>query len=88
MNARNPIPISEANRNFSRVARLADQDGAAVILENDVPKYVLIGLQPFRQEEIAEMDDVERVGRRILMEHRKAFEELAKSNRNETGSGG
>ena len=31
------ISISEANQNFSKVARLVDEYGSAVILKNNIP---------------------------------------------------
>ena len=36
------IPISEANQNFSKVARLVEEKGAAVIMKNNAPKYIVI----------------------------------------------
>ena len=36
------ISISEANQNFSKVAKLVDERGSAVILKNNVPKYLVI----------------------------------------------
>ena len=32
------VSISEANQNFSKVARLVDQYGSAVILKNNAPR--------------------------------------------------
>ena len=34
------ISISEANQNFSKVARLVDEYGSAVILKNNIPRYL------------------------------------------------
>ena len=42
INTDNLVSITEANQNFSRVARLVDENGAAVILKNNTPRYVLI----------------------------------------------
>ena len=36
------ISITEANQNFSKVTRLVDEKGAAVIMKNNVPKYIVI----------------------------------------------
>ena len=41
INTDNMISISEANQNFSKVARLVDQTGQAVILKNNVPRYLV-----------------------------------------------
>lgn len=39
------VSITEANQNFSKVARLVDERGSAVILKNNVPRYLVIDLQ-------------------------------------------
>lgn len=36
------ISISEANQNFSKVAKLVEEKGAAVIMKNNAPKYIVI----------------------------------------------
>ena len=36
INTDNLVSITEANQNFSRVARMVDENGAAVILKNNV----------------------------------------------------
>jgi antitoxin Phd len=45
INTDNLVSITEANQNFSRVARMVDENGAAVILKNNVPRYVLMDLR-------------------------------------------
>ena len=35
------VPISVANQNFSKVARLVDQYGSAVIMKNNTPRYII-----------------------------------------------
>ena len=32
------VPMTEANQNFSKVARLVDESGLAVILKNNKPR--------------------------------------------------
>jgi antitoxin Phd len=78
INTDNLVSITEANQNFSRVARLVDENGAAVILKNNVPRYVLMEFSQFQKEEIAGEEEVDMVARRILAKNRHAFEELAK----------
>ena len=78
INTDNLVSITEANQNFSRVARLVDENGAAVILKNNVPRYVIMEFSQFQKEEIAGEEEVDSVARRILTKNRHAFEELAK----------
>jgi len=78
INIENLVSISEANQNFSKVARLVDEKGTAIILKNNAPRYVLLDYSLFRQNEIANDSDVDAAASRILAKHIKAFEELAK----------
>jgi antitoxin Phd len=78
VNINNLVSISEANQNFSKIARMVDENGAAVILKNNVPRYVLIDYSKFQQDTIADKATVEEAASNILNKHLKAFEELAK----------
>jgi antitoxin Phd len=78
INIENLVSISEANQNFSRVARLVDEKGTAIILKNNAPRYVLLDYSLFRQNVVADDVDVDSAASRILNKHIRAFEELAK----------
>lgn len=78
INVENLVPISEANQNFSKVARLVDEKGTAVILKNNTPRYVLLDYNLLCQDTVAGDLDVDAAASRVLKKHIKAFEELAK----------
>ena len=78
VNTKNLVSITEANPNFSRVARLVDENGAAVILKNNVPRYVLLEFSQAEQEQLAEDEDILAVSKRLIAKNRRAYEELAK----------
>ena len=78
ININNLVSISEANQNFSKIARMVDENGAAVILKNNKPRYVLIEYSQLEKEEIVDDIEVEDVAKSILSKHMKTFEELAK----------
>jgi antitoxin Phd len=78
INTQNLMSITEANQNFSRVARMVDQNGAVIILKNNSPRYVIMEFSRFADEETATDDTVESISKRILAKNRRAFEELAK----------
>jgi len=78
VNLKNLVSISEANQNFSKVARMVDENGAAVILKNNAPRYVLIDYGKLQADVEADNETLEDVAARLLQKHRKAFEELAK----------
>ena len=71
------LTATEANQNFSRVARLAEERGRVVVFKNNRPKLLVIDLDTEPQIEMSEDEKLEFVARRILREHRAAFEKLA-----------
>ena len=72
----NMISISEVNKNFTKVTKLVAQKGAAVILKNNNPKYLVI--------EFDRIDGSERgtastkVTDELIKKGRKAFRKLTK----------
>ena len=72
------VSATEANQNFSRVARIADAHGQAVIFKNNRPKYILVDVDSTPYFEMTDEEKIDVVAARILKEHRAAFEELAK----------
>ena len=78
INTDNMISISEANQNFSTVARLVDQTGQAVILKNNVPRYLVIEFSQAEAEQMANDEDIRSISKRLIKKNRKAYEELAK----------
>ena len=78
INTDNLVSITEANQNFSRVARLVDANGAAVILKNNTPRYVLIEFSQLESEQQASDEDVLAISRRLMAKNKEAYEVLAK----------
>ena len=72
------VTATEANQNFSRVAKLAEEKGHVVVFKNNRPKLLVIDLDTEPQIDMTEDEKLEFVAGRILREHRAAFEELAK----------
>ena len=75
---KNIVSITEANQNFSKVARLVDENGAAVILKNNVPRYLVLEFSQAQQEEQADEESLRDISRRLIAKNRKAYEDLAK----------
>jgi len=72
----NLVSISEANQNFSKVARMVEEKSSVVILKNNKPEFLLTKFDDYKN--LSDNDYVELVARRILGKHIKAFQELAK----------
>lgn len=78
VNTKNLISITEANQNFSRVARLVDENGSAVILKNNVPRYLIVEFEQAEQEQIAPDENVLSISKRLIAKNKQAYEVLAK----------
>lgn len=78
INTNNLVSITEANQNFSKVARLVDEQGSAVILKNNNPKYVLIEYDKFDSIKITDDEDIASISKRIMEENKHVYEGLAK----------
>ena len=72
------VSMSEAGRDFSRVTRIADEHGHAVIFMNDRPKYLLIDIDSDQFRELTDDEKIDVVAVRIMERYRPAFLELAK----------
>ena len=78
INTNNIVSITEANQNFSRVARLVDENGSAIILKNNAPRYLLIEFSLLEQEQNMPDEDVLSISKRFLEKNREAYGVLAK----------
>ena len=78
VNTKSLVSITEANQNFSKVARLVDENGSAVILKNNVPRYLIVEFSQAENEQIAVDEDVMDISKRLIAKNKKAYEVLAK----------
>ena len=78
INSNTLVSITEANQNFSKVARLVDEQGSAVILKNNVPRYLIVEFSQVEQMQAAEDEDGMQFSKRLIQQNRAASEELAK----------
>ena len=78
INTKAMVSISETNQNFSRVARLVDEQGSIVIMKNNVPRYLLIDFSQAEDIQPASDEDVLSVSSRLIKKNQEAYEVLAK----------
>lgn len=78
INTNNIVSITEANQNFSKVARLVDENGTAIILKNNTPQYVILEYKALEAIQNSMDEHVDTVAKRVLAQNMEAFKELAK----------
>jgi len=70
--------MTEANQNFSKVAKVAENNGQAVIFKNNKPKFLLIDIDSNSYFDITDDEKIDVAAKRIMQRFKPAFEELAK----------
>ena len=78
INTNNLVSITESNQNFSRVARMVDENGSVIILKNNAPRYLLVEFKAAEQEQLADNEDLLAISNRLIEKNKKAYEVLAK----------
>lgn len=79
INTNEIFSMTQANRNFSKIAHTVDQTGEAVVFKNNKAKYLVLDFE--KNELMLDLTDnekIEIVAKRILKKHLAAFKELAK----------
>ena len=80
VDTKNLVPMTEANQNFSKVVRMVDESGLAVILKNNKPRYIVVDFGEYEQFQALRNLRIKRIDQeadRILDENLEAFQELA-----------
>lgn len=75
------VPMTDANQNFSKVVRMVDEDGMAVIMKNNKPRYVVVDFAEYEAIAAAmqmRKAKIDAAADTILQENMEAFLELAK----------
>ncbi len=72
------VSMTEANQNFSKVARLVDTHGSAVILKNNSPKYIILEFNELENAAVADNDAIDSISEQLMKRNSKIYEALAK----------
>lgn len=75
------VPMTDANQNFSRVVRIVDENGMAVIMKNNKPRYVVVDFSEYDSISAAmqmRREIIDRTAEGIIDKNMDAFLELAK----------
>jgi len=70
--------MTEANQNFSKVAKVAENNGQAVIFKNNKPKFLLVDVESGSYFELTEEERIDVAAKRVMKRFKPALEELAK----------
>ena len=71
------VSITEANQNFSKVARLVDENGSAVILKNNTPRYLIVEFSKAENMQTANDEDILSISKKLIEKNKEAYKVLA-----------
>ena len=74
----NLVSITEANQNFSQIARMVDESGSVVVLKNNVPKYLIVNFDKADSSEFVNDDELLMASDKFMKQNKLAYEVLAK----------
>jgi antitoxin Phd len=79
INTETMFSMTQANQNFSSVARMVDKKGEAVVLKNNKPKYLVVDMENDNFIlDLTEDEKIDIIAKRVLLKYLPAFKELAK----------
>ena len=71
------VSITEANQNFSKVARLVDENCSAVILKNNTPRYLIVEFSQAENIQTANDEDILSISKKLIDKNKEAYKVLA-----------
>lgn len=78
VDAKQIITVAEANENFLKATRIADENGSVLLFKDNRPKYKLVNLDVETELELTDDEKIDIVARRVMERFKPAFLELAK----------
>ncbi len=78
INTNQIVSMTEANQNFSKVVKIADKNGSAVVFKNNKPKYVIVNVEENPIFELSDDEKIDVAAKRVLEKYLEAFKALAK----------
>lgn len=72
------VAMTDANQNFSKVVRMVDENGMAVILKNNKPRYMVVDFAEYEEIKAARAKLISEASDEMINDNLEVFEELAK----------
>ncbi|GHU15290.1 prevent-host-death protein [Spirochaetia bacterium] len=74
----NRVTYDDMSQNFPNIAKMVDRTGSAVVMKDNIPRYVILDFARIGGEETATNAEVMESARNLIARHLPAFQELAK----------
>ena len=70
------VSITEANRNFSKVAKLVEEKGAALILKNNTPCFLITDIRKAEEDTAVSDEDMLAISQELIAKNNKVYKKL------------
>lgn len=77
INTQRIVSMTEANQNFSKVAKIANIEGSALVMKNNKPEYILLKINNNQKYEVADSAEVDAISKKLIERNLKAYKKLA-----------
>jgi antitoxin Phd len=74
----NRVTYDDMSQNFPTIAKLVDKTGSAVVMKDNIPRYVILDFALIGGKETATNAEVMESARNLIARRLPAFQELAK----------
>lgn len=71
------VSIAEANQNFYKVAKIASEEGSAIVTQNNKPEYILLKINNNQNYETADSVEIDTISKKLIHQNMKAYKKLA-----------
>lgn len=77
VNTQKIVSMTEANQNFSKVAKIASAEGSALVMRNNKPEYILLKINNNQKYEIADNVELGTISKKLIDQNMEAYKKLA-----------
>ena len=72
------VPMTEANQNFSKVIKIVEENGMAVILKDSKPRFMIMNFTEYNEIQVMRQKLFDEAADSVIAENLEALIELAK----------
>lgn len=77
VNTQKMVSMTEANQNFSKVAKIASLEGSALVMRNNKPEYILLKINNNQSYETVDNTELDPISKKLIQQNMKAYKKLA-----------
>lgn len=77
VNTQKMVSMTEASQNFSKVVKITNIEGSALVMRNNKPEYILLKLNNTQKYETADNNELDVISKKLIQQNMDAYKKLA-----------